>query len=170
MNFGYDPFDEWYEDCFFNWFPDEEIEGNPVEQDDEDKTPKKRNKGRKKDYKSTTWYRLYILDDEKTFSDPFHSDGKKKQCRLSLSLEEVLGIVTTLKIHEDSPFLGKKICDEPDRLLLLVLAVLRILTRNWTFDDVDEATDISRQVHEALFQLASLPINGRWLSIGLSIG
>ena len=153
MNFGYDPFDEWYEEIFFNLFPDnEEIEGNPVEQtDDEYKPPKKRKKRRNRDYKNTTWYRFYILDDEKTFSDPLHSDGRKFECRFSLSREEVLGIVTTLKTHEDSPFLGKKICDESDRLLLLVLAALRILTRNWTFDDVDEATDISRQVHEAFF-------------------
>jgi hypothetical protein len=112
---------------------------------------KSRTKRRIRNYSDTTWWRIYIIDEDCSYRDPKHPNGKLFVQRFGLDHVEVQQVVRTLETRKESPWYQRKKQKDSKYLFLLVLGSLRILTRNWTFDDVEEATDISRQVIEVFF-------------------
>ena len=105
----------------------------------------------KKDPKQSSWYIDYILDERKEYCDPRHRNYKKFTNRFVVDQPGVIEICNTIKnLPEDKQFWTDK-CNKSTPLELLVLGVLRTLTRNWTFDCISESTNVSQEVHRVFF-------------------
>lgn len=111
---------------------------------------KKRKVKNKLEHKLSIWWLKYIEredeedeDDERIF---------RKRFRITRgSFERICKIITS-----DSQFFSR--FGKPDAIgrigapiELLLLGTLRILGRDWTFDDVSESTNISEEVHRVFF-------------------
>ena len=100
-------------------------------------------------FKDSTWYNLYI-------NSPQDSNRKKKifRRRFRLPYDEFLKMVDDLKQHEFFERWMKKDCigNEPSDIRLLLLGTLRYLGRALTFDDIEEYSFISAEVHRNFFQ------------------
>ena len=115
----------------------------------------------KKDPKQSNWYIDYILDERKEYSDPRHRNNKKFTKRFVVDQPGVIEICNTIKnLPEDKQFWTDK-CNKSTPLELLVLGVLRILSRNWTFDCISESTNVSQEVHRVFF-----PKFVKWYRVG----
>ena len=99
--------------------------------------------------KESNWYSLYVnnpMVDDDRFQNKF-----RRRFRLPFSNYEELA--RDCKGHEvferwtGCDGLGK----ESLPIELLVLGALRYLGRGWTFDDLEEATAISEEVHRVFF-------------------
>ena len=99
-------------------------------------------------FKDSTWHTLYV-------DSPPTSNRRKKvfRRRFRLPFEVYLDMVKDLKNHELFTRWTKKDCvgTEPSDIGLLLLGVLRYLGRALTFDDLEEYTYISAEVHRQFF-------------------
>ena len=99
-------------------------------------------------FKESTWYNLYI-------NSPPTSKRKLKifRRRFRLPYEEFIKMVDDLKTHEYFTRWTKKDCigNEPSDIRLLLLGTLRYLGRALTFDDIEEYSFISAEVHRNFF-------------------
>ena len=100
-------------------------------------------------FKDSTWYNMYI-------NSPQDSNRKLKifRRRFRLPYSEFLKMVEDLKEHEYFTRWMKKDCigNEPSDIRLLLLGTLRYLGRALTFDDIEEYSFISAEVHRNFFQ------------------
>ena len=107
----------------------------------------------RRDPLTSFWWIDYVIDANHTWRDETHRDGKLFRNRFSHSFDSVLEIVE--KIKEAEHYFWKSSTDHRGKnaspIHLLVLGSLRILTRNVTFDDLQEQTFISRDVHRCFF-------------------
>ena len=100
-------------------------------------------------FKDSTWYNLYI-------NSPQDSNRKLKifRRRFRLPYNEFLKMVEDIKEHEFFTRWTKKDCigNEPSDLRLLLLGTLRYIGRALTFDDIEEYSFISAEVHRNFFE------------------
>ena len=105
------------------------------------------------DKRQTSWFVDYVIDAEGRYDDPSTRDGGLFRKRFCLSKAHMFQVVT--KLRADGIWTER--CDafgrDANPVELLLLGTLRILTRNWTFDDVYEATKISERCHRAFFKV-----------------
>ena len=106
---------------------------------------------KRKDPKTSVWWQDYVLDERGTWRDDNHRDGKLFQRRFALSFDAIHEIIAMLRSDEIQHQIWT---EKPDAfgkpaipLELLVLGSFRVLTRNVTFDDLQEATFASANVH-----------------------
>jgi len=101
----------------------------------------------KRDPKLSFWWSDYIVDEGGVFDNPEDRNGKLFRQRFAYDksqFREVLDHIRAANIwSERASAAGKPAVP----LELLLLGSLRILTRNWTFDDLLEATFISERTH-----------------------
>ena len=99
-------------------------------------------------FEDSTWHTLYI-------QSPPDSKRRKKvfRRRFRLPFEIYLEMVNDITSHELFSRWTKKDCvgTEPSNLGLLLLGTLRYLGRALTFDDLEEYTFISAEVHRQFF-------------------
>ena len=97
----------------------------------------------------TMWYKLYI-------EQPSNDDHTLKlfQRRFRLTHSSYLDLLNDIKQHDlFSQWVNCDMCgSEPSSIALLLLGTLRYLGRAHTFDDINEATAISREVVRSFFQ------------------
>ena len=97
----------------------------------------------------TIWYLVYVNNppvEDKQFQDKFRN-------RFCLPHANFVALVEDCKEQEFfSRWMGKDaIGKSSSPIELLILGSLRYLGRGWTFDDLEEATAISREVHRCFF-------------------
>ena len=99
----------------------------------------------------TMWYKLYVdnllMEEEVKFQSKFRS-------RFRLPYQNYLELVDECKIstHFSRWHVKKEgYIRRTSPIELLVLGALRYLGRGWTFDDIEEATAISTEVHRCFF-------------------
>lgn len=96
----------------------------------------------------TVWYKLYV-------AGPMSEDdewNKKFRKRFRLPYQCFLDLVDEAAENKWFPRWAK--ASEPKKsspLELMILGALRYLGRGWTFDDLEESTAISREVHRVFF-------------------
>ena len=101
-----------------------------------------RKKFTRRDPKQSQWYIDYVLDEKNEYCDPSHRNYKKFTNRFVVDQPGVMEICNTIKnLPEDKQFWTDKV-NKSTPLVILVLGVLRVLARNWTFDCVSEATNV----------------------------
>ena len=105
----------------------------------------------KRDPKLSFWWSDYIVDEGGIYDNPEDRNGKLFRQRFAYDksqFHEVLVHIRAANIwSEKANAAGKPAVP----LELLLLGSLRILTRNWTFDDLLEATFISERTHRKFF-------------------
>ena len=118
----------------------------PMVEVEEDEV-KRRKKYRRVDWTKTFWYIQYVLDEKGEWSDTTHRNGKLFRTRFVVDLEDIKEVCNAIKaLPEDKAIWTDKVgLSAP--LELYVLGAFQMLARNWTFDDLYEATGISRQCH-----------------------
>ena len=99
--------------------------------------------------KESNWYTLYVnnpMVDDDRFQNKF-----RRRFRLPFSNYEELA--RDCKGHElFKRWTGCNAAGKESSLIkLIVLGALRYLGRGWTFDDLEEATAISQEVHRVFF-------------------
>lgn len=111
-----------------------------------------RNRGPRKDYKSSYWWKDYVLDEGCVYRNPNDRNGKTFRQRFCVDRSHYLEILQLLrreKVWSES----KDACGEEGvPMELLLLGSLRILARNWTFDDLREATLVSERTQKSFFE------------------
>lgn len=125
----------------FNLFDDAAEEQR---QEKTKRTKRKRETRERKDPKESTWYRNYVAH------SPTSKKGLKKfRRRFRLPYSSYLRLLRLSRERNWFPRAERK--DATGRpgtpLELLILGALRYLGRGWTFDDLEEATDVSEEVH-----------------------
>ena len=99
-------------------------------------------------FKDSTWYNLYI-------HNPPTSKRQLKifRRRFRLPYEEFIKMVEDLKTHENFIRWHNKDCigNEPSDLRLLLMGTLRYIGRGLTFDDIEEFSFVSAEVHRNFF-------------------
>ena len=99
-------------------------------------------------FKDSTWYNLYI-------NTPPTSKRQLKifRRRFRLPYDEFMKMVEDLKTHENFIRWHNKDCigNEPSDLRLLLMGTLRYIGRGLTFDDIEEFSFISGEVHRKFF-------------------
>ena len=107
----------------------------------------------RRDPKTSFWWLDYVLDEDRTWRDPTHRNGKLFRFRFSHNFDSVQEIIA--KIQEGEHYFWRNKTDNKGKpsspIELLVLGSLRILTRNVTLDDLVEQTFISSEVHRCFF-------------------
>ena len=105
----------------------------------------------RKDYKTSLWWKDYVIDADNLFNDPDSRDGKLFRQRFCLDKAHVFEIVGEVRKKgfwsERKDACGRAPCP----VELLVLAALRILARNWTYDCCQECTYCSEVVIRTFF-------------------
>ena len=100
-------------------------------------------------FKDSTWYNLYINSQQDS-----NRKLKKFRQRFRLPYSEYLKMIEELK--QNSHFLRwmKKDCigNDPSDIRLLLLGTLRYMGRGLTFDDIEEYSFISAEVHRNFFE------------------
>ena len=96
----------------------------------------------------TIWYRLYV-------NNPLLDERMEKLFRVRFRLPHALflQLADDLSKHELFSRWNNPDCtgSSPSNLKLLLLGSLRYLGRSWTFDDLEEANGISREVNRIFF-------------------
>lgn len=101
----------------------------------------------KRDPKLSFWWSDYIVDEGGVYDNPEDRNGKLFRQRFAddkSQFREVLEHVRAANFWSERAIAAGKAAVP---LELLLLGSLRILTRNWTFDDLLEATFISKRTH-----------------------
>lgn len=104
-----------------------------------------------RDPKLSFWWTDYILDAQGVYDVPEDRNGKLFRQRFAYDkceFNEVLHHIRGANIWSEKPNAAGKPAVPME---LLLLGSLRILTRNWTFDDLLEATFISERTHRKFF-------------------
>ena len=99
----------------------------------------------RRDPKLSFWWIDYIVDTHGLYDNPEDRNGKLFRQRFAYDKCEFLEVLQHLRaanIWSEKPNAAGK---PPVPMELLLLGSLRILTRNWTFDDLLEATFISER-------------------------
>jgi hypothetical protein len=98
--------------------------------------------------KDSNWYSLYIDNPPNS-----HRLLKRFRNRFRVPYPEYLGLVDDIKVHEIfSRWFNNDCTGSPHSdIRLLVLGSLRHVGRGHTFDDIEESTFISRDVHRVFF-------------------
>jgi hypothetical protein len=103
----------------------------------------------REDPKTSTWWKRYVLDSTNTWKDNSHRNGQLFMRRFCVPFTAVHEVIAKIRTPEHSFW-----PENPDAfgrpcapLELLVLGAFRMVTRNSTFDDLAEATNISEDVH-----------------------
>lgn len=106
----------------------------------------------RRNYKQSPWYVEYIVDADNLWNDPDNDYGKMFKQRFFLNKAQVIEVASAVKeanIWTDgNDAVGRSQCP----IELLVLASLRILTRNWTYCCCNESTWCSKPVIRAFFK------------------
>jgi hypothetical protein len=115
------------------------------------KIPKNRTANPRVDWRQCKWFQEYIVKD--LFEDPDSRNGKLFRKRFFFQRSHVIDIANRMRaegIHDDTKTdaIGR-ICIP---LELLILGVLRILTRNWVYDDIMEQINISETAMRSFFE------------------
>ena len=107
----------------------------------------------RRDKTTSQWYVDYVIDVGKVYDETDSPAGKLYGRRFSHSKFHVKEL--TARILDKEHGFWKENCDAfgrpPIPTELLVLGSLRILTRNWTFDCINEATFISERSMKSFF-------------------
>ena len=118
-------------------FSDEDIEADKM------KVKKRRIRKGRLDYEGTTWYKDYVIDANGTYNDPNNRNGRLYRQRFAYDKAQLKFMV--VRIEEEGIWKrGVDCCGQlPAPTELILLAIMRMLTRNWTYDDCTEQTHIS---------------------------
>ena len=119
------------------------------------------------DPKKSSWWVLYVDNDTASF-DP-RAMGLFRG-RFRVPRDKILELV---KEARDGDYFGRNETDACGRerapLELLYLGAFRYLGRGWTFDDIAESTNISREVHRGFFHqfitIGSTMYYDRWVRL-----
>lgn len=117
------------------------------------KAKRQRTARERRDCKTSDFYKEYVLDVRKIYGNPDNRDGQLFRQRFSMDRSDYLETVE--KIREDGFWeVRDDACGRPGcPLEVLILASLRILARNWTYDCCMEATYCSDTVIRKFFSL-----------------
>ena len=112
------------------------------------KLKKKRAYYEREDPKTSTWFKYYI-------GRPVTSKKALRKFRRRFRLPYAAFIRLVRDARENKWFPKTERCDAIGRpgapLELLILGALRYLGRGWTFDDIEESTGVSEEVHRTFF-------------------
>ena len=122
----------------------------------------------KQDPKDSTWYKVYILSNN---CSTIKKNKRKFRRRFRMPHHSFKSLV---KLCRDNNWFPK--VEKPDAvgqvgapLELLILGSLRYLGRGWTFDDLEEATNISEETHRRFslqfFQIGATHLFDKWVTI-----
>ena len=109
----------------------------------------------KEDPKTSSWYKRYVVDANKTWRDLSHPHGKLFMRRFTLPFTAIHEIIAKIRTpahsfwSENNDAFGRPCVP----LELLVLGCHRMLARNSTYDCLAEATYISEEVHRKFSKL-----------------
>lgn len=104
---------------------------------------RRRTRGNRPVYEGTTWYTEYVIDANCKYDDVNSRNGKLYRQRFAYDKSQLKYMVNRIET-EGVWKKGVDCCGQvPVSVELLMLAVMRILTRNWTLDDCYEQTLIS---------------------------
>lgn len=102
----------------------------------------------REDPKTSSWYRYYV-------ARPVTSKKalKKFRRRFRLPYRAFVAFIRDAREHKWFPKAEQKdaVGRDGTPLELLVLGALRYLGRGWTFDDIEESTGVSEEVHRRFF-------------------
>jgi hypothetical protein len=102
--------------------------------------------------KMSLWYITYIVDPQVDCKKFIYKFRRRFRCSYSsflLLLDLVRNHNDFSRWHNVSDAVGR----ECSPLELLLLGALRYLGRGWTFDDLEEATSISEEIHRVFFHI-----------------
>ena len=97
------------------------------------------------------WYKLYVADSDRERSKKFYLLFRR---RFRLPYQSYRDLVTEFRDNDWLPrYERKNAIGQPGVPLdILILGALRYLGRGWTFDDINEATCVSEEVHRRFFK------------------
>ncbi len=101
----------------------------------------------------SSWYIYYVHPDNLEQNSKKKSFSKKFRLRFRMPFESYLDFVKEAKDNElFKRWTGFDACGKKSSPIeLLILGSLRYLGRGWAFDDIEEATSISEEVHRTFF-------------------
>jgi hypothetical protein len=99
----------------------------------------------------TQWYKMYVTNDPTKLTGKQHNQQENKfRSRFRLPYQNYKDLVKLVKAATD--IFGRWLNPSSSSPIeLLVLGALRYLGRGWTFDDIEEQTGISKEVHRVFF-------------------
>jgi hypothetical protein len=103
------------------------------------------------DWRQCKWFQDYIIKD--SFDDPESRNGKLFRKRFFFERHHIFDIAKRMRddgIYDDTKKDAIERISIP--LELLILGVMRILTRNWVYDDIKEQLSISETTMRSFFQ------------------
>lgn len=105
--------------------------------------------------RESNWYNAYVGPRSELCMNPLKKRGKKFRRRFRMPMKSFKELMIEIRQDNWFPTYEKKnaLGDIGVPLDLLVLGSLRYLGRGWTFDDLEDVTGISEEVHRRFFHL-----------------
>ena len=105
--------------------------------------------------RESAWYHACVGERSEQCMSPLKKRGKKFRRRFRMPMASFRALMTEIREDNWFPTYEKKnaLGDIGVPLELLVLGALRYLGRGWTFDDLEDVTAISEEVHRRFLHL-----------------
>ena len=123
------------------------------ESDEEIKADEKKSRKfwTRKNPKESGWWIDYVLNERGLFNDPKTPHYRKFTNRFVVDQPQLMEICQAIKNLPEEKKIWTDKTGKSTPIEILVMGALRVLARNWTFDDVEESSGASAEVHRVFF-------------------